>query len=330
MNNRFHKKSVAEDVRLYAAILKWIEWLTDEYITPLLGILKTKDFEKFKKFEKPKQEKFQKNGLFQANVIDTVFLLLAVVCALFTEILLSQIIFEKVIGISPEKAKYMSWGTTAILFTGSMLIKPVVKDFLCKKPTVPRFFKVGMFTCCCVMFIMGGLSFYNIQKKNYRNDILLLSQRIEELQEESEENQEELVALEAKMKTKIEKVDTTPEYILGSSFLALSLLSLVMLFCSSFLKAVTVLYVQVLWLKFSRDYYYMRIEKQYALYTSLVSRLENAYGLRAPYLRLVGRKVVIESLQAANPVTSEYLKAINTTPSKTPNGLSTHHQTFTP
>ncbi|WP_143569888.1 hypothetical protein, partial [Tenacibaculum agarivorans] len=146
MNNRFHKKSVAEDVRLYAAILKWIEWLTDEYITPLLGILKTKDFEKIKKFEKPKREKFQKNELFQANVIDAVFLLLAVVCALFTEILLSQIIFKKVIGISPEKAKYMSWGTTAILFTGSMLIKPLVKDFLCKRPVVPRFFKIGMFT----------------------------------------------------------------------------------------------------------------------------------------------------------------------------------------
>ncbi|WP_234974676.1 hypothetical protein, partial [Tenacibaculum agarivorans] len=183
---------------------------------------------------------------------------------------------------------------------------------------------------CCVMFIMGGLSFYNIQKKTYRNDILLLSQRIEELREESDGNQEELVALETKMKTKMEKVDTTPEYILGSSFLALSLLSLVMLFCSSFLKAVTVLYVQVLWLKFSRDYYFIRIEKQYASYTSLVSRLENAYGLRAPYLRLVGRKVVIESLQAANPVTSEYVKAINTASVTPPSGVSSHHQTFTP
>ncbi|CAM1364466.1 hypothetical protein [Tenacibaculum xiamenense] len=330
MNNRFHKKSVAEDVRLYAAILKWIDWLTDEYINPLLGILKTKEFEKFKKFEKPKREKFQKNGLFHANVIDAVFLLLAVICALFTEVLLSQIIFEKVIGISPEKAKYMSWGTTAILFTGSMLIKPMVKDFLCKKPIVPRFFRIGMFTSCCVMFIMGGLSFYNIEKKNYRKDIVILSQRIEEIKEESDGNREELVALEKKMKTKMEKLDTTPEYILGSSFLALSLLSLVMLFCSSFLKAVTVLYVQVLWLKFSSDYYFMRIEKQHASYTSLVSRLENAYGLRAPYLRLVGRKAVIESLQAANPVTSEYLKAINTPSDTPPRSLSSHHQTFTP
>ncbi|MDC1162486.1 hypothetical protein OAT18_03510 [Tenacibaculum sp.] len=128
MNNKFDKKNVVEDVRLNASILKWIDWLTEEYVAPLLEVLKIKESEKIEKFEKPKREKFKKNSLSQVSVFDTLFLLIAVCCALYTEILLSQTIFEKVLGIAPEKARYMGWGITAILLTGAMLIKPMVKD----------------------------------------------------------------------------------------------------------------------------------------------------------------------------------------------------------
>ncbi|MDC1162487.1 hypothetical protein OAT18_03515 [Tenacibaculum sp.] len=185
------------------------------------------------------------------------------------------------------------------------------------------------------MFLLGGLSFYNIQKNNHRKDIVRLSQRIEEKQEFLEDNPSddqirfEVSTLQTQMKTKMEKVDMMPSLVIGSSFLALSLLSLVMLFCSSFLKAVTVFYIQVLYLKFSKDYYFRRVQKNYVSYRSFVSRLKDADGLREPYLRLVARKVVIESLQATNPVTSEYLKAINTSPNNPSSGLSTYHQTFT-
>lgn len=336
MNNKFNKKNVAEDVRLNAALLKWIDWLTEEYIAPFLKILRTREFEKIKLFEKPKREKFKKNSLSQVSVFDTIFLLGSVCCALYTEILLSQTIFEKVLGIAPQKASYMGWGITAILFTGSMLIKPMVKDFLYKRPVVPRFFKIGMILCCCIMFLMGGLSFYNIQKNNDRKDIVVLSQRIEEKQELLEDDpsdsqaKQELSVLQEQLKTKMDKINNKPWYILGGSFLAMSLLSLVMLFCSSFLKAITVFYIQILYLKYRKDYYFKGIQKKHASYESLVSDLNNAYGLREPYLRFVGRKAVIEFLQSGNPVTSKYLKAINTPPDTPPSGLSTHHQTFTP
>ncbi len=335
-NNKNNRKNIAEDVLLVAAINRWLEWLTDLYMSSWLDVLKEKSPEKIEKCEKPKREKFKKNGLFDATIFDTLFLLVAILCSVYTEILLSQTIFEKVLGITLKKATYMGWGMAVILFTGAMLIKPMVKDFLRKKPVVPKFFKIGMFVVCSVMFVMGGLSYYNIKKNSHRKDIIALSQRIDDAKEVLEddpsntEKQEELAALEAKRKTTMQMVDNTPPLVEGSSFLALSLLSLVMLFCSSFLKAVTVLYLQKIHLNTKRRFYFWCLTKDYKKYENLVSQLKDAHGVRPLYLRLMARKVAIESLQAANPVTSEYLKAINTLSDTPPSGLSSHHQTFTP
>lgn len=316
ISRSFISDDSAIDVRLSAMVEEDVQELTAQNVASHMDNLEFSEAEELPHFDEPKMNKEDRNGLADVTLIDTVLISVAVFFALLSEILLAQVIFEKVLKIEPEKSFYMALGITAILFTCGRLIKRSVKNYLQSNAKIPVFFKIGVVTSCIMLFVFGGLSYYNIQKKEENKSVLLLSNQLEqanEILDDDETNkqaQKKVAQLEKQIATKMGSVNTTPSYVKGSSFFALSIMSLVMLFCSSFLKAVSMIYVHVLKLKSKRKINRAKIYRIRKSYKALKNRASKVYKTSVLYLTLISRKSSIEELLALMPVTSEYKEAV--------------------
>jgi len=316
IGSSYVSENSAVDVQLEAMIEEEVQKLAVQKVEPHLNRLEYAEAEDLPVFQEPKTKVENKNGLIDISLFDLLMVLIAVFFGVYAEILLAQTIFEKVLKIDPEKSFIMSLGITVILFTCAALIKRSVKRYLRSKSKIPVLFKIGVITSCVMLFIFGGLSYYNINKDEARKKIVLLNKQLTSIQNalEDDETNEEMLrqkeVLEKQIASKMEAYSITPFYVKGSSFLALSVMSLVMLFCSSFLKAygMICIYIHVLKLK-------MRIarSKIYRLrrsYNALKIKAEKAHNLSIYYLRLVARKASIEGLLSLIPITSEYKQAL--------------------
>lgn len=307
----------AIDVRLSAMIEQEVQKLTVQNVEPHLDNFEYTEAEELPHFQEPKINSEKKNGLTDVTLVDTLLILGAVFFGVYAEVLLSQTIFEKVLNVDPKKSFYMSIGITVVLFTCARLIKRSVKNYLQSKSKIPVLFKIGVITSCVMLFVFGGLSYYNTQKNETRKSIILLSQQLEKANEALEDDetnkelQQKVVQLKEQIATKMEFVNSTPSFVKGSSFFALSIFSLVMLFSSSFLKAVSMVYLQLLKLKAKRKIKRAKIYRIRKNYKALKNRALKVYKTSILYLSLVSRKSAIEEALALIPITSEYKEALH-------------------
>lgn len=308
----FVTKKASIDVQLSAEVEKNIQELTSQKFEQIKDTLEHREPEALPEFRFPKREVGQKNLLYGVTVKDNVFMQIAVFFALLSETVLMHNIFEKVLGFSPEKSLLGALGFTALLFTSAILFKPLVIRFLRTKKIMPKLFKIAVIVYCFMLFLLGGLSFYITDVNSERETTVFLIDELEELKDELEENPTDstlIAEVGTKQKAVDEKLDTInnrPLFIKIISFLTLSIMSVVMLFCSSFLKAVTSITSLVVSLKKKRDKYQKIMTEKQENYKSSISRIMRAYSQRNTYLLWVIRKTVIEELLALMPSTKEY------------------------
>lgn len=181
---------------------------------------------------------------------------------------------------------------------------------------MPKLFKTAIYIYCTLLFLLGGLSFYITDENNQRKNVGILINNLEDKKEALDNNpsdkelKTEVDKKQAIIDKKLDRIYNRPLFIKIISFLTLSLLSVVMLFCSSFLKATSQIIKQVLELKEKRDNFQKQFIEIEENHESSIARLYNVYNIRGQYLYWVTRKSIIEELIALNPSTKEYKEVL--------------------
>lgn len=198
---------------------------------------------------------------------------------------------------------------------------------------MPKLFKIAIYTYCTLLFLLGGLSFYITDENNQRKNVGILINNLEDKKEALDNNpsdielKNEVDKEQAIVDKKLDRIYNRPLFIKIISFLTLSLLSVVMLFCSSFLKATSQIIKQVLELKEKRDNFQKQFIEIQENYESSIARLYNVYNIRGQYLYWITRKSIIEELIALNPSTKEYKEALLKENITTPSITNTNNNT---
>jgi len=198
---------------------------------------------------------------------------------------------------------------------------------------MPKLFKIAIYTYCTLLFLLGGLSFYITDENNQRKNVGILINNLEDKKEALDNNpsdielKNEVDKEQAIVDKKLDRIYNRPLFIKIISFLTLSLLSVVMLFCSSFLKATSQIIKQVLELKEKRDNFQKQFIEIEENYESSIARLYNVYNIRGQYLYWITRKSIIEELIALNPSTKEYKEVLLKENIATPPIINTNNNT---
>ena len=135
---RFVSGNQPTDVELASKIEMWIQQLTIQFMFPFIQGFIFKKTKKLKRYSIPKPTDKKKNSLNDVTILDTVLIFISLVFGVYSEILLSSLIFMTFFKVEPEEAMNMARGTTVILFVCAVLIKRSVKKYLQTKSKIPK------------------------------------------------------------------------------------------------------------------------------------------------------------------------------------------------